>query len=69
VFQGIPAILGALGGFCDPAAADAIRGFFAKNPVPAAARVLDQAVERIHTCVSLGRRQSTPLATWLAAAG
>ena len=47
---------------------DAIRGFFAKNPVPAAARILDQAVERIQSCVALGRRQATPFATWLAAA-
>jgi len=69
VFQGIPPILGAVGGFCDPAAADEVRAFFAKNPMPAAARVLDQAIERIHTCVALGRRQSMPFATWLSTAG
>jgi len=69
VFQGIPAVLGAVAGFCDQATADAIRGFFATNPVPAAARILDQAVERIQSCVALGRRQATPFATWLAAAG
>jgi puromycin-sensitive aminopeptidase len=69
VFQGIPAVLGAVAGFCDPATADAIRAFFAKHPVPAAARVLEQAVERIRSCVALGRRQATPFATWLAATG
>ena len=52
----------------DHASAEAIRGFFAKNAVPAAARILDQAVERIQSCVALGRRQGAPFTTWLAAA-
>ncbi|HEY6507069.1 MAG TPA: ERAP1-like C-terminal domain-containing protein, partial [Vicinamibacterales bacterium] len=67
VFQGIPGILGAVGGFCDQATADSIRAFFANNPVPAAARVLDQGLERVQTCVAIGRRQAAPFATWLAA--
>ena len=50
-----------------PTAADAtdIRSFFAKNPVPAARRALQQSLERIDNCVALAGRQSPALAAWL----
>ena len=38
-----------------------IRAFFAKNPVPPAARGLQQSIERIEACVSLDQRQSAPV--------
>ena len=56
-----------LGGFCSAAKGAEIRAFFAAHPVPAAARALQQALERIDACVALDQRQSAPFATWLAA--
>ena len=65
-FQAMPYIVGALGGFCTAARADEIRAFFKAHPVPAAARSLTQALERIDSCIALDRRQSAPFAAWLA---
>ena len=67
VFQGVPGIVGALGGFCSMERAADIRAFFAKNPVPPAARSLQQSIERIEACVALDQRQSAPFTRWLAA--
>jgi aminopeptidase N len=67
VFQGVPRIVSALGGFCSTAQAGEIRAFFERNPVPAAARPLQQALERIDSCVALDARQSKPFSDWLAA--
>jgi aminopeptidase N len=67
VFQGVPGIVGSLGGFCSMERAADIRAFFTKNPVPPAARGLQQALERIESCVSLDQRQSTPFTRWLSA--
>ncbi len=44
-----------------------MREFFGKNPVPAAERTLQQAIERIESCVAVDERQSKPLTAWLAA--
>jgi aminopeptidase N len=68
-FQGIPYVVGALGGFCSPARAGEIRAFFHAHPVPAAARVLEQALERVEACAALDQRQSPPFAAWLAKSG
>jgi len=67
VFMGVPGIIGSLGGFCSMERAADIRAFFAKNPVPPAARGLQQSIERIESCVSLDQRQSAPFARWLSA--
>jgi aminopeptidase N len=69
VFQGVPAIVGALGGFCSTARAKDIETFFAAHPVPPAARSLRQAIERIQTCAAIDARQSAPFAAWLAKQG
>jgi aminopeptidase N len=66
-FQGIPAVIGALGAGCSASASEEITAFFAAHPVPEAARVLQQAGERIRSCVALDRRQSPAFARWLAA--
>jgi hypothetical protein len=66
-FQGIPNIVGGLGGFCSEARAAEVTAFFKAHPVPAAARALQQAVERIQSCTALDARQSPALASWLAA--
>jgi aminopeptidase N len=65
VFQGVPAVVGALGGFCSAEKATEIRAFFDSHPVPAAARALRQALERIDSCVTLDLRQSKALSAWL----
>ena len=64
-FQGIPGIVGALGSFCSQRDTDDIRQFFASNPVPSSERTLQQVLERIDTCVSLVKRQSPALTSWL----
>jgi aminopeptidase N len=65
--QGIPGIVSALGSFCSTERAADIREFFAKSPVPSAARTLQQALERIETCAALDAKQSAPFAAWLSA--
>jgi aminopeptidase N len=65
-FQGIPAIVSALGGYCSMPKAAEIKAFFAKTPVPAAERTLQQAIERIENCAAVDARQSAPFAAWLA---
>ena len=67
VFQGIPGIVSSLGGFCSAEKAADIRAFFEKNPVPAAARGLQQGLERIESCLALDQRQSAPFTRWLSA--
>ena len=65
VFQGLPGVFQPLGAFCSRAKAEEIRAFFAKNPLPAAARLLQQSLERIETCAAIDERQSAPFAAWL----
>jgi puromycin-sensitive aminopeptidase len=66
-FQGIPSIVGSLGAFCSADRSGEIRGFFEKNPIASSQRAVQQAIERIETCVALKERQAKPLAQWLAA--
>ncbi len=66
VFQGIPNIVGALGSFCSPARSAEIEAFFKVHAVPAAARSLRQALERIDSCTAVDVRQSPAFAGWLA---
>ncbi|MGE0126034.1 MAG: ERAP1-like C-terminal domain-containing protein, partial [Vicinamibacterales bacterium] len=65
-FQAMPYIVSSLGGFCTATRAAEIRAFFKAHPVPAAARSLAQALERIDGCVALDASQSGPFASWLA---
>jgi puromycin-sensitive aminopeptidase len=67
-FQGIPAIISAVGGFCSSSAAADVRAFFAANPVPSAERTLQQSLERIESCAAVDAQQSRPFAAWLEAA-
>jgi aminopeptidase N len=66
-FQGIPAIVESLGGFCSAERAGGIRAFFEKHPIPSSQRAVQQALERIENCVALKERQARPLASWIAA--
>jgi aminopeptidase N len=64
-FQGLPTIVGALGGFCSTERAAEVRRFFEKNPVRSAQRTVRQAIERIENCAALRERQSSALTSWL----
>ena len=65
-FQGIPTIVTSLGAMCSQALAADARQFFARNPVPASQRTLQQAIERIEACAAMDVRQSPALARWVA---
>ncbi|MFA5910794.1 MAG: M1 family metallopeptidase [Vicinamibacterales bacterium] len=66
-FQGIPNIVGALSAFCSAERAADIKAFFEAHPVPEAARVLQQSLERIATCSEVKARQAPAFTRWLAA--
>jgi puromycin-sensitive aminopeptidase len=66
-FQGIPAIVESVGGFCSAERAREVRAFFEKNPIPSSRRAVQQSIERIENCVALKERQVKPLAAWIAA--
>jgi puromycin-sensitive aminopeptidase len=65
VFQGVPAVVGALGSFCSTEAAADIRSFFQAHPVAAVERTLQTSIERVESCASLRERQSPALTKWL----
>ncbi len=65
-FQGLPNIVGALGAFCSAERSAEIAAFFKAHPVPAAARAVRQALERIESCTAVDVRQSPALTAWLA---
>jgi len=64
-FQGMPNIVGALGGFCSESRAAEIRSFFETHPLPEAARVLERSVERIRSCAEVRARQAPALGRWI----
>ena len=68
-FQGIPAIVSGLGAFCSAERSAEIAAFFKTPPVPAAARALQQALERIDACTAVDVRQSPAFAAWLTKTG
>ena len=65
VFQGMPRIAGSVGAFCSREKSDEVRAFFEAHPVPAADRVLKQALERIDNCAAVKDRQAAAAASWL----
>ncbi len=66
--EGLRQVVGSTGYFCSLEAATDVRQFFTQNPLPGAARGVQQAVEQIETCAAMDRRQSAPLAKWLVSA-
>ena len=65
-FLGMPAVAGALGGYCSAEKSADIKAFFDAHPAPDAARTLQQTLERIATCVDVDARQSPAFTRWLA---
>ena len=62
---GSPLLMSSLGQFCDTKTRSEIERFFATRKVPEAERTLQQALERISTCVELAAAQSAKLSQWL----
>ena len=54
-----------LGGFCDATSRDEIVSFFAAHPLPAAARTLNQTVERINNCIAIREKETLAVTAWL----
>jgi aminopeptidase N len=59
-------LVSSLSAFCDASARDDIKAFFAARKLPAAARTLNQTIERINNCIELRDTQAPALAEWLA---
>jgi aminopeptidase N/puromycin-sensitive aminopeptidase len=59
------AVVASTGSFCDAHLRDEVSDFFTAHNVPATARTLKQALERINYCVDLKDQQGTQLASWL----
>ena len=55
-------LIASMASFCDARPRDDITAFFAEHKLPAAARTLDQTIERINNCIDL-REKQTP-ARW-----
>jgi hypothetical protein len=66
VFQALPDVVAAFGGFCSATRAAEVKQLLATHAMPAVSRAGQQAVERIEACVALDMRQSQPLGAWLA---
>jgi len=66
VFGSDTNLVRSLSGFCDAASRDEIVSFFGAHPLPAAARMLTQTVERINGCIGLREKQTAAVTDWLA---
>jgi len=66
IFGGDTTVTSALGNFCDASTRDDIASFFARHPLPSAARTLGQTMERINNCISLRSTQTPKVAEFLA---
>jgi hypothetical protein len=66
IFGGDTNVTSALGSFCDAGTRDDVKAFFAAHPLPAAARTLNQTIERINNCIDLRGKQTPVLTDWLA---
>jgi aminopeptidase N len=69
IFGGDTNLVSSLSSFCDAAARDDIKAFFAAHPLPAAVRTLDQTLERIDNCIEVRSRQTPLLTDWISTHG
>ena len=65
IFGGDTTFVGSLSAFCDASTRDDITSFFAQHPLPSAARMLTQTVERINNCIVLREAQTPVVADFL----
>ncbi len=59
-------LVASLSAFCDARSRDDIKSFFTEHKLPAAARTLEQTLERIDQCIALRESQAPVLASYLA---
>ena len=55
-----------LGAFCDARSRDDIKDFLKTHKLPAASRTLDQTIERINNCITMGQKETPNVTAWLA---
>jgi aminopeptidase N len=67
IFGGDTNLIHQLGRFCDAASRDDIKTFFAAHPLPAAARALDQTIERINNCIDLKEKETKAVSDYVTA--
>ena len=67
IFGGDTNLIRQLGRFCDAASRDDIKAFVGAHPLPAAARALDQTIERINNCIDLKEKETKAVSDWLTA--
>jgi aminopeptidase N len=65
IFGGDTALVSSLGNFCDASSRDDIASFFRQHPLPAAARTLTQAIERINNCIAFRSAQTGSVSEFL----
>lgn len=58
-------LVDAAGSFCDAKHREEVRTFFTEHKIPTASRKVDQAVERINSCIDIKAQQTGRLAAWL----
>jgi aminopeptidase N len=67
IVGGDTTLIASMASFCDARSRDRITAFFAEHKLPAAARTLDQTIERINNCIVLREKQTPAVEAWLAA--
>ncbi len=66
IFGGDTSLVRAVSAFCDASSRDEVVAFFAKHPLPAAARTLDQTLEQINSCIEMRASHAPAVTAWLA---
>jgi aminopeptidase N len=65
VFQGLPAVIGATGSFCDPTTRDDVRPFLETHRVRGTERLVSRTLETIDRCIATKNQQANNLAAFL----
>jgi len=65
VFQGLPAVIGATGAFCDQPTRDELQRFFGARRVRAIDRQTRQALEQVDSCIRTRNQQAASLNAFL----
>ena len=66
IFGGDTNLVRAVSGFCDTHSRDAVIDFFARHPLPAASRTLEQTLEQINSCIGMRESHTSAVTAWLA---
>jgi len=66
IFGGDTNLVRAVSGFCDTHSRDEVIDFFARHPLPAASRTLEQTLEQINSCIGMRESHTSAVTAWLA---